>query len=159
MNVVAVSNCSLCYSSSRTGVRTWEKFTEKTFASSINESLTKRHITQQGQGFLQDVLRKAKVPLILVVEVNERCSSEQLQSLLLVLKNWGADLRLVRPLVILSAAKAAFGLHIGLLQLRTVPFLVEDLTEAEAELLVKDICWKHTKKGAQRTSSPVSAKS
>ena len=125
-------------------INTWDAFTERSFASSINESLTNHNITEQGPWFLQSVLRMAKDPPILVVEVNERCSSEQLQSLLLVLKNWGADLRLIRPLVILSTSKAAFGLHIGLMQLRTVPFLVDDVTEAEAELLLKDICRRHT---------------
>ena len=56
---------------------------------------------------------------ILIVEVNDHCTSEGLQSLLLRLKSWGADKMLVRPIVVVSSSRSAFSLTIGLKELRT----------------------------------------
>ena len=70
------------------------------------------------------------------MEADTRCGSKQLEQLLLLLKWWAGDLNAVRPVVLLSASRAAFGLKLRLSELRALPFVVPDLTEAEGEKLL-----------------------
>ena len=70
------------------------------------------------------------------MEADTRCGAKQLEQLLLLLKWWAGDLNAVRPVVMLSASRAAFGLKLRLSELRARPFVVPDLTEAEGEKLL-----------------------
>ena len=83
---------------------------------------------------------------ILIVEVNERCTSTCLQSLLLRLKSWGADKMLVRPIVVVSSSRAAFGLTIGLNELRTRHFMVPDMMKDEAASVLDNAIKYHITK-------------
>ena len=72
----------------------------------------------------------SRVPII-HVEADFRCDSNQLQDMLLLLKNWGQDKQLVRAVVTLSSSRAALGLTIAMEELRTDLFDLEDYTDEE----------------------------
>ena len=58
-------------------------------------------------------LRKSQEELpIFVIEADDRCTPDQLQSLLLLMKQYGADKKLIRPIVVLSSSTSVFGLTI-----------------------------------------------
>ena len=80
--------------------------------------------------------------------MNAVYTSEGLQSLrlLLCLKFWGADKGLVRPVVVLSVSRAAFGLTIGLNELHTRHFMVPDMMENEAANVLDKIIKCHITK-------------
>ena len=72
---------------------------------------------------------------IVSVEMDARCIAKQLQNLLLaiVLKRWGADLKLIQPIVTLSLSRAAYSLTIDQQNLRTDAFVVPYLSAAESD--------------------------
>ena len=77
-------------------------------------------------------LRKSLEELpIFVVEVDRRCTPDQLQSLLLLMKQYGADEKLIRPIIVLSSSTSAFGLTINEVELRSRYFHVDDLTDKQ----------------------------
>ena len=77
-------------------------------------------------------LRKSQEELpIFVVEVDRRCTPDQLQSLLLLMKQYGADEKLIRPIIVLSSSTSAFGLTINEVELRSRYFHVDDLTNEQ----------------------------
>ena len=91
------------------------------------------------------------------MEVNDRCTSKGLQSLLLRLKSWGADKMLVRPIVVVSSSRAAFGLTIGLKELRTEHLTVPDLMGNEAASVLDKIIKTHiTKDGTTKEEKEIS---
>ena len=90
----------------------------------------------QARLLLEKAFKKFPEPPLLLVEADTRCGAKQLEQLLLLLKWWAGDLNAVRPVVILSASRAAFGLKLRLSELRALPFVVPDLTEAEGEKLL-----------------------
>ena len=74
-------------------------------------------------------LRESKEELpIFVVEVDTRCTPDLLRSLLILMKQYGADNRLIRPIIVLSSSTSAFGLSITQRELRSRYFHVDDLT-------------------------------
>ena len=73
-----------------------------------------------------------RVPII-HVEVDVRGDAKQLQNLLILLKVWGEDLKLVRAVVTLSSSRAALGLSIAMDELRADIFEIEDYTDEEAK--------------------------
>ena len=77
------------------------------------------------KGIIENVLKSFR-PTV-VFEVNFRCSADELQDLLVLLKEWGSDRGCVKPIIVLSVARAAMSLTIGLEELRVrivhVPFL------------------------------------
>ena len=88
-------------------------------------------------------LEAMSVPPILLVEVTDHCTGADLQSLLLRLKSWGADRKLVRLLTVLSSARAVFGLTIHLSELRTKTFTIPDRMEPEARALLRTLLQDH----------------
>ena len=115
-----------------------------TDAQLVEALLTELNINYTGLGLrttplVMKLLASRPVPPRLLVEVNARCTSAEVQSLLLRLKVWGADKHLVRPVVVLSTTRAACGLTIDMDSLRTTLFTVPDMTESEATLLLKSL--------------------
>ena len=74
--------------------------------------------------------RQEELPII-VVEADHRCTPGQLRSLLILMKQYGADNKLIRPIVVLSSSKATFGLAISEKELRSHYFHVDDLTDKQ----------------------------
>ena len=68
---------------------------------------------------------------IFVVETDHRCTPDQLRSLLILMKQYGADEKLIRPIVVLSSSTSAFGLTISEEELRSRYFHVDDLTDEQ----------------------------
>ena len=90
--------------------------------------------------------RHKKLQPILVVEADQRCSASHLEHLLLLLKRWGADNKLLRPLVVLSSSRAALGLTLTTeARFRAQYFVLQDLTEAEGEQLLAGLCKPYVK--------------
>ena len=80
--------------------------------------------------------RQEELPII-VVEVDNRCTPGELRSLLILMKQYGADDNLIRPIVVLSSSTSAFGLTISEEELRSQYFHVDDLTDVESRLSSK----------------------
>ena len=77
-------------------------------------------------------LRKSQEELpIIVVETDNRCTPGELRSLLILMKQYGADQKLIRPIVVLSSSTSAFGLTISEAELRSRYFHVDDLTDEQ----------------------------
>ena len=77
-------------------------------------------------------LRKSQEELpIIVVETDNRCTPDQLRSLLILMKQYGADQELIRPIIVLSSSTSAFGLTINEVELRSCYFHVDDLTDEQ----------------------------
>ena len=77
-------------------------------------------------------LRKSQEELpIFVVEVDHRCTPDKLRSLLILMKQYGADQELIRPIIVLSSSTSAFGLTINEVELRSCYFHVDDLTDEQ----------------------------
>ena len=68
---------------------------------------------------------------IFVVEADHRCTPDQLRSLLILMKQYGADQKLIRPIIVLSSSTSAFGLTINQVELRLCYFHVDDLTDKQ----------------------------
>lgn len=84
-----------------------------------------------------------KERLILAVECNDRCMPQQLQTLLLTLKNWGHDLKILHPIVVISSSRVVFSIKISFQELRLVfvdtPYLFErDIMVAYMYVNTKD---------------------
>ena len=123
-------------------------FTEEIFAQSILTALSIPYTPTRlsVQGLLEITLaRHQKLPPILVVEADWRCSASHLEHLLLLLKHWGADTKLLRPLVVLSSLRAALGLTLNTEELHAQYFVLQDLTEAEGEQLLAGLCKPYVK--------------
>ena len=89
---------------------------EAWLAAALLEALKIQHLpaAMQKRPLVLTALAKQKPdPLVLLVEVGERCTSKQLQALLLCLKVWGADYGLIQPIVVVSSSQAVIGLTIG----------------------------------------------
>ena len=86
------------------------------------------------------MIKKEGRPPVLVVEVNERFTSNALEKLLGVLKEWGYDNGLVNPVVVLSTSRAALGIKLGIEELRARYVSIGDLDEDDAKSYVKDLC-------------------
>ena len=77
-------------------------------------------------------LRQSQEELpIFVIEADDRCTPDQLQSLLLLMKQYGADKKLIRPIIVLSSSTSVFGLTIWHKELRLRYFHVDDLTDEQ----------------------------
>ena len=77
-------------------------------------------------------LRKSQEELpIFVIETDHRCTPGELRSLLLLMKQYGSDKKLIRPIVVLSSSTSAFGLSISPMELRSRYFHVDDLTDEQ----------------------------
>ena len=77
-------------------------------------------------------LRKSQEELpIFVIEADDRCTPGQLRSLLILMKQYGADEKLIRPIVVLSSSTSAFGPSISPMELRSRYFHVDDLTDEQ----------------------------
>ena len=77
-------------------------------------------------------LRKSQEELpIFVIKADELCTPDQLQSLLILMKQYGADEKLIRPIVVLTSSTSAFGLSISPMELRSRYFHVDDLTDEQ----------------------------
>ena len=88
------------------------------------------------KGLLQ--LREEGYPRpTLVVEVNDRVTSRELQTLLVTFKTWGDDLQLMQCVVVLSSSRAALGIQIPINILRGRVHLLGDLTDSEAKMFIK----------------------
>ena len=108
-----------------------EPFSPKQFAVKILEALcvpppesqinTARSRVEQA---LAASKKDKRVPII-HVEVDVRGDAKQLQNLLILLKVWGEDLKLVRAVVTLSSSRAALGLSIAMDELRADIFEIE----------------------------------
>ena len=77
-------------------------------------------------------LRKSQEELpIFVIEADERCTPDQLQSLLILMKQYGSHKQLIRPIIVLSSSTSVFGLSISPKELRARYFHVDDLTDEQ----------------------------
>ena len=85
-------------------------------------------------------IKEKEHPPVLVVEVNERFTSNALEKLLGVLKEWGYDNKLVYPVVVLSTSRAALGIKFAIDELRARCIRIGDLHEDEAKTYIKDLC-------------------
>lgn len=74
-----------------------------------------------------------------VVEVDERFDSVYLQKLLLFLKHLGDDEKLLKPVVVLSSSRAAFGLDISYNDLRASFIAIDDLTVDECRMFYRTL--------------------
>ena len=82
--------------------------------------------------------RKSKEELpIIVVETDNRCTPDQLRSLLILMKQYGADKEFIRPIIVLSSSTSAFGLTIREAELRSCYFHVDDLTAEQCLEYIK----------------------
>ena len=83
-----------------------------------------------------------KRPLVIVptvvVEVDSKCTPQDLQELLLDLKNWSHDCKYAKFVVVMSQSRTLYGLNIGLSELRCSCYIVDDLGEGEAEEFLKE---------------------
>ena len=70
---------------------------------------------------------------IIVLEVNVKFTSLQLQQLLVQLKSWGTDSRLAQFIAVLSSAYTALGLTTSVGELRSHFVPVNDLNDAEVQ--------------------------
>ena len=85
--------------------------------------------------------RKSQEELpIIVVETDNRCTPDQLRSLLILMKQYGADEKLIRPIVVLTSSTSAFGLSISPMELRSRYFHVDDLTDEQCLEYVESGC-------------------
>ena len=80
---------------------------------------------------LQGLRESEKELPIIVVETDNRCTPDQLRSLLVLMKYFGADEELIRPIIVLSSSTSAFGLCIDEADLRSHYFHVDDLTDEQ----------------------------
>ena len=71
------------------------------------------------------------------MEVNDRVTSKELQTLLVTFKSWGDDLQLMQCVIVLSSSRAALGIQIPLNELRGRVHLLGDLTDSEAKTFIK----------------------
>ena len=78
-----------------------------------------------------------QVPVI-VLEMDKRFKAKQLETVLLQLKTWGADLKLVHFVIVLSSSFTALGLKIGHTQLRAQYACVGDLSDRQARTYLKE---------------------
>ena len=80
---------------------------------------------------LQGLRESQKELPIIVVETDNRCTPDQLRSLLVLMKYFGADEELIRPIIVLSSSTSAFGLCIEEAELRSHYFHVDNLTDEQ----------------------------
>ena len=76
-------------------------------------------------------LKRFKCESILLVEVNAQCSLSELQEILTRMKEWGDDLHLCKPVVVLSSSRSALAMTIGLRELRVICEFIPNLTDEE----------------------------
>ena len=134
---------------------------EAWLAAALLEALKIQHLPAalQKRPLVLTALAKQKPdPLVLLVEVGERCTSKQLQALLLCLKVWGADYGLIQPIVVVSSSQAVFGLTIGSVALRTRLVTVPNMTAAEATELLTTILKKVVKGYTEELGSETCSK-
>ena len=95
-----------------------------------------------------------KHPPILVVDTNQRFTSEKvLENLLLVLKDWGYEKGLVSPVVVLSTSQAVLMLEPNKDELRTQYVSIGDLHEDETEFYIEKLCIKLNLRGIDGRAS------
>ena len=78
------------------------------------------------KGIIENALKafkKKEFRPTLVFEVNFQCSTDELQDLLFLLKEWGSDRECVKPIVVLSVARVEMSRTIGLARIVHVPYL------------------------------------
>lgn len=85
---------------------------------------------------------QGEMPTI-IVEVNERCTGDQLEKILLFLKYLGDDRRLARSVVVLSSSRTVLELVIGIDELRAKYRMVGDLTIEEAREFLIQLLSRH----------------
>ena len=112
-------------------LNTRSDFSEEEFAENAMKTIDVSYALP-GTNLLSVALRglcKSQEELpIFVVEVDTRCTPDQLRSLLILMKQYGADEKLIRPIIVLSSSTSAFGLSITQRELRSRYFHVDDLT-------------------------------
>ena len=118
-------------------LNTQSSFSEEKFAENVMETIGVSY-AQSGTNVKALLslalrrLRKSQEELpIFVIEADDRCTPGQLQSLLILMKRYGADQKLIRPIIVLSSSTSAFGLTISLVELRSRCFHVDDLTDEQ----------------------------
>ena len=105
-------------------LNTRSDFSEEKFAENVMKTIIRVSYAQPGTyvtALLSVALRRLRksqeeLP-IFVVEVDHRCTPDQLRSLLILMKHYGADEELIRPIVVLSSSTSAFGLTINEVEL------------------------------------------
>lgn len=70
------------------------------------------------------------------VEVNDRCSSDEFEKLLLLLKHWEDDEQFARSIVVVSSTHTAMDVTIGFDELRANCITVGNLTKDEAKKFI-----------------------
>ena len=116
---------------------TRSSFSEEKFAENVMQTigLPRREPGTNVMALLRLALRglhKSQEELpIFVIEANELCKPGQLRSLLILMKQYGADEKLIRPIVVLTSSTSAFGLSISPMELQSRYFHVDDLTDEQ----------------------------
>ena len=114
-----------------------EDFSEEKFAENVMKTIGVSYA--QSGTYLKALLslaleglceREEELPII-VVKVDNRCTPDQLRSLLILMKQYGADKKLIRPIIVLSSSTSAFGLTLSEEELRSQYFHVDDLTDEQ----------------------------
>ena len=123
----------------RVFLNTQSSFSEEKFAENVMKTIGVSY-TQPGtnvnvMALLSLALRglrqsQEELP-IFVIEADDRCTPDQLQSLLILMKQYGSDEELIRPIIVLSSSTSAFGLTIWHEELRSRYFHVDDLTDEQ----------------------------
>ena len=118
-------------------LNTQSSFSEEKFAENVMETIGVSY-AQSGTNVMALLsvalrgLRKSQEELpIIVVETDHRCKPGELRSLLILMKQYGADQKLIRPIIVLSSSTSAFGLTINEVELRSRYFHVDDLTDEQ----------------------------
>ena len=116
----------------RVFLNTHSSFSEEKFTANVMKTIGLPY-TQSGTNVMALLslalrgLRQSQEELpIFVIEADNRC--DQLRSLL---QQYGADEKLIRPIVVLSSSTSAFGLSISRKELRSRYFHVDDLTDEQ----------------------------
>ena len=87
----------------------------------------------RSSSILTGALRQVKQLPIIVLEVDMKFTSLQLQQLLVQLKSWGTDSRFAQFIIVLSSASTALGLPTNAGDLRSHFVAVNDLNDAEVQ--------------------------
>ena len=121
----------------RIALNTQSSFSEEKFAENVMKTIGVSY-AQSGTAVTAllslalEGLRASQEELpIFIVETDHRCEPGDLRSLLILMKQYGADRKLIRPIIVLSSSTSAFGLTISLEELRSYYFHVGDLTDEE----------------------------
>ena len=85
---------------------------------------------------LRDMKARGKPPPLFRVELDSRCTGEQLERLRLNLKDWSYEQKLARFVIMMSTTRGALGLSIPMGLLRVTCVTVDDFSEAIARVKI-----------------------